>query len=165
MKEIYLKGVQFQTFLEEDLNSNKEKTLGIYNNFTIDQNLKKAISDISKEINVLAFAEIWCPDCRINVPALQILRNTNRNFDFRILPREGYEIHMQKYEYKGKPRIPTFIIMDKDFNELGVFVERPSLVKERLTNGSESDIEITKRKYKNGEYLKNTIEEILSIIL
>ncbi|SKC88103.1 Thioredoxin [Maledivibacter halophilus] len=71
IKKLYNSGITFEEFILQDGGSYKDKIMEIYNNIQIDDNLLKKINSIDKEINVLVFAEIWCPDCVINLPALK----------------------------------------------------------------------------------------------
>ena len=163
-QEIFEKGISFMEFVNQDQDAYKEKTIEIYEQSSIDKNLEKEIKGVKEVINVLAFAGIWCPDCMINVPALQKMGEQNSNFKLSIVSREGNESYMEAYKVGGKPKIPTFVFLNDKFETLGVFVERPTVVKQVEANGKETEVIVVKRKYKKGEYIKNTIEEILDIL-
>ncbi|QUH26994.1 thioredoxin family protein [Serpentinicella alkaliphila] len=165
LKELFEKGVDFQTFINLDGDINRDLILNTYNNIIIDGTLINSIKLIKKRINVLSFAEIWCPDCKINVPCLFKLTEINSNIQMRIVPREGNEEVMEKYKYEGKIRIPTFVVLDEEFNELGAFIETPKTLKRVINTGNELQVIIAKRKYNKGGYSIDTIEEVLSIIV
>ena len=164
LKELFEKGVDFQTFINFDGDINRDLILNIYNNICIDETVINSIKLINKRINVLSFAEIWCPDCKINVPCLYKLTKLNSNIHMRIVPREGNEEVMEKYKFEGKIRIPTFVVLDEEFNELGAFIETPKTLKRVINTGNELQVIIAKRKYNKGGYAIDTIEELLSII-
>jgi len=164
IQEIFEKGISFMEFVNQDEDAYKEKTIEIYEQISIDENLENEIKSVKEVINVLAFAEIWCPDCMINVPALQKMGDQNPNFKLSIVSREGNESYMEAYKVGGKPKIPTFVFLNDKFEAMGVFVERPTVVKQVEANGKETEVIVVKRKYKKGEYIKNTIEEILDIL-
>lgn len=164
IKELYFTGVTFDEFISVDNGSYREKALDIYNSITIDNQLLDNIKSIDKKIYVMVFAEIWCPDCIINLPALKKISDINQNIQFRILPREGYEDYMEDFKINGKAKIPTFIFMDQDFNILGSFIEIPDIIKEILSKGSQVDIMVAKRKYKKGEFCIETIQDIIKKI-
>lgn len=107
----------------------------------VDQNEKDVqIADVDatafqvlpRTINVLALAEDWCGDVVANLPVLgKIEAASNGKLNVRIHLRDqepGTQImdeHLHHGQFKS---IPTFIFLDTDFNELGVWVERPESV-------------------------------------
>lgn len=164
IKKLYNSGITFEEFILQDGGSYKDKIMEIYNNIQIDDNLLKKINSIDKEINVLVFAEIWCPDCVINLPALKKICDLNKSIKIKIVPREGNEEYLEDYKIDDKPKIPTFLFMDAKFNILGAFIEIAQIIKEIVTRGNQVDIIVAKRKYRKGEFTNETIKDILKII-
>ncbi|SCZ06059.1 thioredoxin family protein [Alkaliphilus peptidifermentans] len=162
--ELMNNGCSFEEFIDQDKDINREKTVEIYEGIQLDENLKDRIKSIHKPFNVLVFAEIWCPDCMINVPALQKIKDINPNIHFSILPRDGNEEYLSQYKVGGKVKIPTFLILNEEFKVLGAFIETPKAVKDVVDKGNQVEIIIAKRKYRKGEYVKDTIEEILQYL-
>lgn len=163
--ELYQIGETFEAFIEKDQDLNREKTLEILSGISVEEDIVQKIEKIKSPIYILAFAEIWCPDCMINVPALQKLKELSPLIDFRILPREGNEEYLNDYKLGGKAKIPTFIVMDKDFEELGSFIEHPKALRDVLNKGSEIEVVVARRKYRRGELVSETLRELLNIIL
>lgn len=161
---VFQKGISFFQFIDRDKDAYKEKTLEIYNQIVIDKAMEKSIRSVTRPIHVLAFAEIWCPDCMINVPALQKTVEYNSCFQLRIVSREGNEKYMDNYKVNGKPKIPTFVFMEEDFSPIGAFIEQPQVLKEIEAKGKQAEIIVAKRKYRKGEYIKETIKEIIEIV-
>ncbi len=92
----------------------------------------KAFRDLPQTVNVLALAEDWCGDVVANLPVLgKLAAESNGKLNVRILLRDqepGSQVmdeHLNKGQYKS---IPTVIFLDGDFNEVGVWVERPDSV-------------------------------------
>ncbi|SHJ89453.1 thioredoxin family protein [Paramaledivibacter caminithermalis] len=164
IKKLYEKGITFEQFMSQDDGTYREKILEIYNNIEIDNTLLDKIKSIHKEINVLVFAEIWCPDCVINLPALRKICDINKAVNMKIVPREGNEQYLEEYKIDGKAKIPTFIFMDDDFKPIGTFIEIPRVIGEIVGKGNQVDIIVAKRKYRKGEFTKDTIKDILKII-
>ena len=162
--DLFSRGLSFEEFVNQDKDTYKEKTLEIYDGITISEELIAEIRAIDSIIHVLVFAEIWCPDCMINVPVLQKMSETNPNFNIRIVSREGHEEYMDSYKVNGKPKIPTFVFMNEEFEELGAFIEQPQVVKVIEAKGKQVEIIVAKRKYRKGEYAIETISEILNIV-
>ncbi|MGO1369699.1 MAG: thioredoxin family protein [Senegalia sp. (in: firmicutes)] len=156
MVESFNKGLSFDEFLNKSDEDDRNKTLEMYENIKLDDDLIKSIMNIKNEINILACAEMWCPDCVINLPALKKMKDLNDNINISTIKRDGYENEFEK--------IPTFIIYDEKFNKLGRFIERPITIKEVEKTGTQPEIIVAKKKYRKGEYITDTIKDIINII-
>jgi hypothetical protein len=92
----------------------------------------KAFQELPQTINVMALAEDWCGDVVANLPILGKLGEASRgklNVRIHLRDQEPGSTLMDQYLNKGQYKsIPTFIFLDGDFNELGVWVERPESV-------------------------------------
>ncbi|MFV9568562.1 MULTISPECIES: thioredoxin family protein [Thermoanaerobacter] len=159
MKELFEKGITFEEFVEESEENIAKRIKERYEKTMLDEDLIEKIK-FKDEVNILAFAESWCPDSQVNVPIVAKIASYNKNFKLRILKREGNEEHMKPYYIDGKAKIPTFVFMDKDFKEIGHWIERPGIVKELAKSGEED----WRRDYLKGKYDKNVIEEIVNIL-
>ncbi len=164
LKDLFHKAMTFREFLESIEEVYKDKMEKITKQVVIDKELEEKIKSIDKETYILVFAEAWCPDCQINLPGVSFISSLNEKIHLKILSREGNEIFMEKYKVNGKPKIPTFIVMDEKFNEIGVFIEIPTIIKDIISRGNEAETIVSKRKYKKGEYVKDTISDVLKII-
>lgn len=164
-QQLFESGMSFEVFAPNDQDANLEKLLEIYDSIELDEEMISKIHSIDRPIYILAFAELWCPDCIINLPAIKKIHDLNPNITFKILPREGNESYMENYKINGKPKIPTFVILNNKFEELGTFIENPKILKDIVNKGNQVEIIVAKRKYRKGEYIKDTIEEIINIIL
>lgn len=164
LRELFKNGISFTELLNKSDEPYRNKCEEIMNNIKIDESIINKIKSITKKINILAFAELWCPDCQINLPAIYTISENNNNVEFKIVPREGNENLMERYKLDGKVKIPTLVIMDEDFNEIGYFIEVPNIVRDVVNRGNQVEIIVTKREYRNGKYITNTIEEVLDII-
>jgi thioredoxin family protein len=92
----------------------------------------QAIRELPRPINVMALAEDWCGDVVANLPVLgRLAEESNGKLNVRVHLRDqepGSQImdqHLNKGQFKS---IPTLIFLDGDFNELGVWIERPASV-------------------------------------
>jgi hypothetical protein len=88
--------------------------------------------NLRQPVNVMTLAEDWCGDVIANVPILgRLAQESNGKLNVRIHLRDqqpGAQI-MDQYLNQGQFKsIPTLIFLDGDFNELGVWVERPESV-------------------------------------
>ena len=85
----------------------------------------------ARKVNVLALAEDWCGDVIANLPILGRIANESGTLNLRVLLRdtEPGSVVMDEYLNRGEFKsIPTVIFLDDNFNELGVWVERPDSV-------------------------------------
>jgi hypothetical protein len=92
----------------------------------------QAFRNLPQSLKVVALAEDWCGDVIANLPILGRLEQAaDGKLSVRIHLRDqqpGEQImneHLNKGQYKS---IPTLIFLDSDFNEVGVWVERPESV-------------------------------------
>lgn len=164
MRNIYAKGINFSSFLELASGEDRDITLRFLEKTELKDELVDRIKAIDRDIKVLVLGEIWCPDCRINMPAMEIINRLNPRIDFRIIPREGNEMDFEGYMVDGKVKIPTFIIMDKDYKELGHILERPKKVKDFYDRGDQLEIIKNSKLYREGYFIVDMVEEILSYI-
>ncbi|WDV45458.1 thioredoxin family protein [Clostridiaceae bacterium M8S5] len=159
---LYNSGMSFDDFVNQDTYVYKDKTLQIFDNISFEQHLVEQIKNLNSKIKILICAEIWCPDCMINVPVIEKMREINSNVQLSIVGREGNEEFF--IGDSTKVRIPTFIVYDEDFNELGRLIEHPKVIDDVIMSGNQPNIIVTKRKYRKGEYTQDTLVDILDII-
>ncbi|WP_425449355.1 thioredoxin family protein [Dethiothermospora halolimnae] len=163
--DLYKSGVTFDEFVNMDTDTYKEKTLEIFNSIEFDDELTSKIKAIDTKVKILVCGEMWCPDCMINVPVLEKMKGYNDNIDISIVGKEGNEEFFKKYTSDENVRIPTFVIYDNDYNELGSFVEHPKKIKEIMETANQPNRIVAMRKYRKGEYAQDTLRDILEIIL
>jgi hypothetical protein len=80
-------------------------------------------------ISIAAIGEDWCTDVVQFLPVVIKLAEEVPSVKLRIFKRDENLDLMDQYLNEGKFRsIPTFIIYDADWNELGHYIERPKAV-------------------------------------
>jgi len=163
-EEIYNKGKKYEEFLAEQREEDKEVLEGNYKKLTVSRELIDKIKEISRHLHVLVFAEGWCPDCQVNLPVLRKMVDISGKLDMRILPRSGNEDIMEPFYIDGKPKIPTFVFLNKDFEIIGMWIERPDVVKKLLSDEDEDKATIAKMDYLDLKYSEETIKEILEVL-
>ncbi len=166
LEDLYRTGLNFEDFIktgEVDEVKDVEKYL---DKTQVDGRLEEDILSIGKPIKILVLGEMWCPDCRINISGLEILSRINPNIGLKILLKdereEFYEDYFSYYKEAGRLKIPTILVYDENFKELGFIRERPSLVKDFFKEGEE-DLEGI-NKYKEGLYIGDLLEEVLDLL-
>lgn len=159
LKELFEKGSSFDDFISKADENIRKMMKDRYENIVLSEGAIQKIK-LHDAANILAFAENWCPDCQVSLPIAAKITSYNKNFKLSILKREGNEEHMKPYYIDGKAKIPTFVFMDKDFKEIGHWIERPMSVKELVKNG-EAD---WRKDYLKGKYDNDIIDEIVNTL-
>ncbi|HEV8534894.1 MAG TPA: thioredoxin family protein [Candidatus Limnocylindria bacterium] len=90
-----------------------------------------AFRGLPQPLNVVVLAEDWCGDVIANLPVLGRLARESGKLDLRVFLRDQNDDIMQRYLNQEKFKsIPVFVFFDKDFRELGHWIERPTSVTE-----------------------------------
>lgn len=114
----------------EDMETNKEGLLQIYDNFELPED--KAFFDglKAKNLRAIVLTEDWCGDAMLNIPILlRISKETN--IDVRILLRDENLELMDQYLTNGKARsIPIFIFIDENGKEVGKWGPRAKVIQD-----------------------------------
>jgi hypothetical protein len=86
---------------------------------------------LAEPLNVLVLAEDWCGDVIANLPIVGKLAEASGKLNVRIFLRDQHPDLMDLYLKHGQFRsIPVFAFFDKNWQEVGVFKERPDSVTE-----------------------------------
>jgi len=161
LKTLFEDGMKFGDFMNLENGKHKDAMKGFSSIDAISKELKDEILKVEKKIKILVFSEVWCPDCVINVSALEKLHLINNKVEFKIVGREGNEDTMKVYGDKDKSYIPTFVIMDDNYNVLGNFIERPISIKKVAAETDQVKRILMMKNYRKGEYIDETIRDIL----
>lgn len=165
INDLFNKGVSFKEFVNQDADAYKEKTLQILGEIQFEAEQVNDIRQINDKVHILVCAEMWCPDCMINVPVIEKMRLLNSNINISIVGKEGNEEFFKKYAPEESVKIPTFVVFNKDFEEMGSLVEHPTIIKDILVSSNQPNRIVAMRKYRKGEYAKETLDDLLQIIL
>ncbi|SHJ31958.1 thioredoxin family protein [Lutispora thermophila] len=163
MKNLFEKGLSFRSFMFNVDDVNKKKFMKYYIPMEIADEVKNKITALEEEINILGVVESWCPDCHINLSVLEKMISFNDKITLRLVTRDNVNDELDDYKEDGKIKVPTFIIMDKDFNIRGAFIEKIDKVK----NADIETLEGSKinMQYKAGKFINETAEDLLKIII
>jgi selT/selW/selH-like putative selenoprotein len=87
--------------------------------------------ELAQPLNVLVLAEDWCGDVIANLPVLGRLAQESGKLNLRIFLRDQNLDIMEQYLNQGQFRsIPTFVLFDANFREIGHWIERPAKMTE-----------------------------------
>jgi len=131
-KERFAQGLTGQQFIEV-IDKNRER---------FEQNFKETTAIFTDDdraffaehpVSIAAIGEDWCTDVVQFLPPIIKLAEEVPSITLRIFLRDQNLDLMDQYLKEGKYRsIPTFVVYDADWNELGYFNERPAAVTQEM---------------------------------
>jgi hypothetical protein len=107
--------------------------------------------------HLVVAAEMWCPDCRVNVTAMDFLSRQQPNIRLSLVTQARAEREMRAALDLTHIPVPTAAILDEHYTLIGRFLERPSFV-------VESGLETLGQGYRNGNYTDSTVTDILAVM-
>ena len=152
----------FQDYLNfSDNGKYSQKQLKIIDKIELSAETEKTVKSINKEIKILCFAQVYCPDCRAIVPFIKKFSDLNSNIKIDYLPREGHEDLLKKLTDTVK--IPTLVSQKED--KLSVFLlEFPNIVQKEMKENPENYDEI-KYDFRIGKYNKEIEKELIDYLI
>lgn len=157
-EELFDCGVNYETYVGSGTKEERARIPKNYSRVNFDTSLSEEIAGISKKVNFLCVGEIWCPDCQLNLTVIKKMCELNTNFEISVITRGRGQKFLSEALGLEEVKIPTVVILDENYEKIGVFLEQPKAVK-----GSENYEEI-KLDYLKGKYLSDTAEDILKVI-
>jgi thiol-disulfide isomerase/thioredoxin len=153
-REQFAQGMTAEEWLEQKVEANRERFLDNIraNTFSFDD--RQFFTN--HPVSIAAFGEDWCTDVVQFMPVAIKLAEEVPAVKLRIFERDDNLDLMEPYFKEGKYHsIPTFVVYDEDWNELGHFIERPEAVtramaeETRRFQQANSDLEGVTRTYDN----------------
>ena len=152
----------FEEYLNSEGNTeNKERQLKIINKIIFSEETVQKIKNISKEIKILAVAEVYCPDCRAVVSFLEKFSELNDKIKIEYSTRG--EAHDLLLKATGVTRIPTLFADNGKKSEV-FLTEFPKVVQKHMSENPEQFDEI-KYNFRTGKYNKEIEEELVSYLV
>lgn len=122
----------------------------------IDEQVRQRLAAIQGNYYLLAAGEMWCPDCRLNLAALDYLCAVQPRVRLAVIPRARAEQALRERLGLERVSIPLVLVLDAEFKLLGLFIERPQAV----IDGGPPVL----AAYKAGEFLAATLSDVLAIL-
>lgn len=120
-------GLTYEAF-KSQMTRNLDRLTTNEERISIDPADLEAFTALPHPLRVVAIAEDWCSDVVANLPILGRLARDSGKLDVRVALRDSTDL-IDSYLDRGRFKsIPVIIFLDSDFNEIGVFVERPDSV-------------------------------------
>lgn len=114
------------------------------------------LQSVERRYHLLVAGEMWCPDCQLNVTALNHLQHLQPHIDIAIISKARAEHALRERLGLERILIPLVAVLDEQFEPIGHFVERPQDV---IAGG-----EAVKAGYRAGQYLDSTLSDLLTLI-
>ena len=172
--ERFAQGFTWEAYVGS-IKANKERFQEFYDTFKPAQEhvgFFKKYNERKGPVKIVAVGEDWCPDVVRGVPVVQRLAEA-AGLEMRIFPRDENKELMAEYLWRHTyESIPVFVFFDKDWKEMGHFIEGPVArykfmadLREELEKATLSDEEKTKitRERRAGvqmEWAHETVREI-----
>jgi hypothetical protein len=128
-REQFEKGMTYDAY-KAQMTRNREQVEKNETSLQLGQQDVATFQGLPKPLNVLALAEDWCGDVVANLPILgRLEKESQGKLNVRVLLRDQNLDIMNQYLKDGKYQsIPVFVFLDEDFNQVGVWQERPDSV-------------------------------------
>lgn len=147
---------------EQYMSSLSEHHKEVYKKTSLSQNTKEKLKGLSKKINMVVFTEGYCPDCTVTLPVVKRFQENNSNVNIYIMGIEANKEFLE--ENLGEARIPTVMAFDADMNPLGVYVEFPKDLKEKIIEANMEEKKLLIEDYRAGKYNSLIEEDFIDII-
>lgn len=168
LDSLYHAGTAFGQFLE-DADARRERWVDNFGDGSPDEAWTARADGISGTWYLLAVGIAGCSDSVSTIPYLAHLAGYSSHIDLRIVhPDSGRSIMEAHRTADGRAATPTILVLNEDFEPVGVFIERPAGLKEWVeTEGADlPSREFVREKFAwyEADGGRETVATILDII-
>lgn len=157
-KELFEVGQTFENYIEVATQSERERIPKNYSRIELPVDLINEVQEVQDQVYILASGEMWCPDCQLNITVAKKLTEINDNIKLSIISMGRGRKYLMPLLNLDEFKIPTMVILDKNFNQLGLFLEQPKNAK-KLEENAENEL-----FYLKGNFLTDTARELVQLI-
>ncbi|MGX4600563.1 thioredoxin family protein [Faecalimicrobium sp. JNUCC 81] len=158
IEELFDVGVSFESCVGDGTKGERLRIPKNLSRLHLSENLISEIQEFKKELKFLVSGEIWCPDFQLNATIVNKFCELNPNFDISIIStargKKFLAPILEIENFKG----PTIVILDNNYNILGLFEERPKIV------ANASSFDDIKLEYYKGKYMLDSVNDFLEIM-
>ncbi|MCU0371797.1 MAG: thioredoxin family protein [Ignavibacteria bacterium] len=108
---------------------NLQRMKRIYKTTELIPEWKELIEKTDFKLKWIVISEPWCGDNANTIPVLAKIAETARGIELRIILRDENPDVMNEYLTDNTRSIPVLIMLDGEFNEVGVWGSRPAELK------------------------------------
>ena len=157
-EELFDCGVNYETYVGTGTKEERARIPKNYSRVNFEDFFSEKIAGISKKVNFLCVGEIWCPDCQLNLTVIKKMCELNPQMEISVITRGRGQKFLSEALELEEVKIPTVVILDENYEKIGVFLEQPEVVKE---SENYDEIELD---YLKGRYLTDTAKDLIKII-
>lgn len=160
-QDIFATGRRFDTFVGDGLAHEQTAAKGFaekarqgnaFSTETLDR-----LAQLGDRYYLLVAAEIWCPDCQINLAVMDFMHELQPNIDLAIVSKGRAENNYRTALGLERISVPLVAILDNAYELIGTFVERPNVV----VNDTSGQALI---RYKAGGHMEDTLKDLLEVM-
>lgn len=157
------KAYTFKEYLKNSSEEKRKLQMEVYDKIRLSKEGSIEVEEIKETINIIVFSESYCPDCVVTLPFIKRIEEKNTNVKMYMLPLKGNERLL--IEYVGEKRIPTVMVFNSNMEPMGVYIEMPEKIKQKIGFLSEEDKKEMIKEYRMGKYNNLIEEQLLDIIM
>jgi hypothetical protein len=166
-RENWEQGLRVEVF-SQGLTTHKESILRRLSqvNLTVEQ--RALFTNLKTPRYMVIMTEEWCSDCLMNLPILVKIAEAAPEMEVRIFIRRDWPELRAYYTSQDIPSIPVATLLDRNFQPVGSWIERPYAAHERLTawKAAHPEVEQTrKRADLSSEEKRELLREVLDQLL
>lgn len=158
---IFATGRSFETFIRDGLPHERSAARGFADTTrqaaTFSLSSLERLSKLRRRYHLLVAAEIWCPDCQINLAVMDFMRQAQPNIDLAIVSKGRAENNYRAALGLERVSVPLVAVLDEAYELIGTFVERPRAVVND-TSGQALP------RYKAGGHMEDTLTDLLDVM-
>jgi len=124
-------GMTWKDYLAQ-MGDTKARTEENYNKASLTAEEKQFFSSLSQVKYVLMLAENWCGDVHRNSPMIARIAEAMPGCELRVLFRDQNPDLTDCFLNNGYRSIPIVAFFDKDWNEVGRWIERPGAATQKM---------------------------------
>lgn len=117
---------KYETFIQEQDQSHAENWRNIEQRIPeLTPEQIKRLQGYNRELNILIYGGIWCPDCQRQAPMIKKITETiGPKAHIRIIDRDTSQELKDELRILGATRVPMIVILSEDFWEVGRYGDR-----------------------------------------
>ena len=123
-------GMAWKDYLAQ-MGDTKARTEENYNKASLTADEKQFFSGLNQVKYVLMMAENWCGDVHRNSPMIARIVESMPGAEMRVLLRDQHPDLTECFLNNGYRSIPIVVFFDKDWNEVGRWIERAGAATQR----------------------------------
>lgn len=158
IRELFDVGNNFESSIGQGTKSERARIPKNYSRINFPEEMVNTLANFNEEINFLVAGEIWCPDFQLNATVLKKFTELNSNFNMSVISMGRCKKFIFPILAVENMKFPVILVLDKEFNILGTFEERPKVVR------NVSNFEDIKLDYYKGGYLLDSAYEFIDIV-